>query len=105
VTTVVARLATGYALDRHPGPLVGAIFLGLPLLGIPLLLLVARSPAIFIGIALCGVAVAAEVDLIGYYISRYFGLPAFSTIYGFIFPVPPVGVGVGTAPVAVPGRA
>jgi MFS family permease len=44
---------------------------------------------------LLGLGVGAEVDLIAYMASRYFGLRSFGEIYGYLFGVFIVGTGLG----------
>ncbi len=63
------RLLCGYFLDRFHGPYVAVAFIGLGL--------------------------GAEVDLIGYLQSRYFGLRAFGQIYGYLFAIFTVGAAIG----------
>ncbi len=41
-----------------------------------------------------GFAVGAEVDLIGYYTARYFGLKNYGTIYGFQYSAFMIGAGI-----------
>jgi len=47
------------------------------------------------GAVLVGLGLGAEVDLIGYLQSRYFGLRAFGQVYGYLFAVFTVGAGIG----------
>ncbi|MFN7994031.1 MAG: MFS transporter [Bryobacteraceae bacterium] len=77
------RLVTGYFLDRFFGPRVGLCLYAVCAGGI---LLLARSSAVWPGIAaaaLIGLGVGAEADITPYLLTRYFGLRAFSTLYGF----------------------
>jgi MFS family permease len=94
---VCSRLIAGYCIDRVHAPLVGASFFGVSMIGVIILATGAVGTSAVIGTALCGVAVGAEVDLMGFLISRYFGLRAFGTIFGYIFMVLPIGVGAGSA--------
>jgi predicted MFS family arabinose efflux permease len=96
VAIVCSRLVSGYLVDRIHAPLVTAALFSLSLIGIPLLVggAVGRNAAI--GVALCGMAIGCEVDLMGFLITRYFGLRAFGVIYGYIFMVIPIGVGTGS---------
>jgi predicted MFS family arabinose efflux permease len=97
IVVVASRLIAGYFIDRVHGPIVGATFFGISLIGLVILAAGAVGPAAVIGTVLCGVAIGAEVDLMGFLVSRYFGLRAFGTIFGYIFMVLPVGVGAGSA--------
>ena len=47
------------------------------------------------GAALCGAEIGAEVDLMAFFISRYFGLKAYGTIYGVTFTLFNIGTGLG----------
>jgi predicted MFS family arabinose efflux permease len=77
------RLITGFLLDRFFGPRVGFCLCALSAAGI---LLLARAGSSVPGMAaavLIGLGVGAEADLTPYLLTRYFGLRAFSTLYGF----------------------
>ena len=41
------------------------------------------------------VSLGAEVDIVGYLVSRYFGLRRYGEIYGYIFAIFTIGSGVG----------
>jgi MFS family permease len=41
------------------------------------------------------VSLGAEVDIVGYLVSRYFGLRHYGEIYGYIFAIFTIGSGVG----------
>ena len=77
------RLVTGQLLDRFFGPRVGFCVLGAAAGGILLLGSVATSASALVAAALIGLGMGAEADLTPYLLSRYFGLRAFSTLYGF----------------------
>ncbi len=77
------RLVTGFLLDHFFGPRVGFCVCALSAGGI---LLLARAGSSVTGVAaalLIGLGVGAEADLTPYLLTRYFGLRAFSTLYGF----------------------
>jgi MFS family permease len=77
------RLITGFLLDRFFGPRVGFCVCALSAGGI---LLLARAGSSVPGIAaavLIGLGVGAEAAFTPYLLTRYFGLRAFSTLYGF----------------------
>jgi MFS family permease len=77
------RLITGFLLDRFFGPRVGFCLCAISAGGI---LLLARAGSSLPGTAaamLIGLGVGAEADLTPYLLTRYFGLRAFSTLYGF----------------------
>jgi MFS family permease len=48
--------------------------------------------------AIClGLAIGAEVDMMGFFVSRYFGRRSFGTLYGLIFAMFAMGIGIGPA--------
>lgn len=89
------RLLAGYLLDRLFAPYVALAFFFAPLLGIVLLLAAASTESAFVAALLVGAGLGAEVDLIAYLLSRYFGMRAFGEIYGYLFAVFMLGSGVG----------
>jgi MFS family permease len=92
---IFGRLFCGYLLDRFFAPFVAVAFIVLPALGV-LTLLSSNDPTITAaGAVLVGLGLGAEVDLIGYLQSRYFGLRAFGQIYGYLFAMFSVASGIG----------
>jgi len=92
---IVGRLLCGYLLDRFFGPNVAIVFVALPALGV-VALLVSTDPLLMtLGTLLVGLGMGAEVDLIAYLQSRYFGLRAFGQVYGYLFAVFTIGSGIG----------
>jgi MFS family permease len=92
---IAGRLLCGFLLDRFFGPHVAVAFVILPAVGV-LTLLGSTAPTLTtIGAVLVGLGMGAEVDLIAYLQSRYFGLRAFGQIYGYLFALFTVGTGLG----------
>ena len=92
---IAGRLLAGYLLDRIFAPYVTVFFFALPLIGLGLLA-VDGTPALAIaGTVLVGLGLGAEVDMIAFLISRYFGMRAFGQIYGYLFAVFMLGSGLG----------
>lgn len=82
---LTGRIATGFALDHLPAPLVGAFMTVVPAIGIVLLMLPAPSFALAaLAVGLIGLQQGSEVDLFAYFISRNFGVKHYSSIYGLI---------------------
>lgn len=79
----VGRLAFGFLLDRFEPTIVAAIAFALPLLGAVFLLdgQVTAGEAMFAA-AMLGVSAGAEIDIMGYFVARYFGLAHYSTLFG-----------------------
>lgn len=92
---IVGRLLCGFLLDRFFGPYVAVAFVVLPAVGVLTLLSSTGSTLTMLGAVLVGLGMGAEVDLIAYLQSRYFGLRAFGQIYGYLFAVFTVGTGLG----------
>lgn len=97
LSIIVGRILAGYCMDRFNGPYTAALFFTLPFLGILLLLSGASGPVPFVGAILCGLGVGAEVDFMGFFVSRYFGLKAFGEIYSYMFALVAIASGVGPA--------
>lgn len=95
LAALVARIIVGFCLDWVRGPVFSAIVMLLPVLGVGLLLSGAGSPAPFFAAVCLGLAIGAEVDMLGFFVSRYFGRRAFGTLYGLIFGCFTIGIGVG----------
>ena len=94
LSLITGRVVAGYMLDRIFAPYVAAFFFVLPVVGIGLLL--AGSPSLaFAGTVLIGLGLGAEIDMIAFLISRYFGMKAFGQIYGYLFAVFMLANGLG----------
>jgi len=92
---LAGRLVTGWLMDRYFAPRVALAFLVAPIVGIAMLALGANGAAAFVAAALIGVAAGAEVDVIAYLTSRYFGMRQYSRIYGTFYSMYSLGGGVG----------
>ena len=82
-------------MDRYFAPRVALIFLLAPVIGLAMLAPGADGTAAFAAAALIGVAAGAEVDVIAYLSSRYFGMLQYSRIYGTFYALYSLGGGVG----------
>ncbi len=92
---LAGRLVTGWLMDRCFAPHVALAFLIAPIVGIAMLATGAHGPAAFAAAALIGVAAGAEVDVIAYLTSRYFGMRQYSRIYGIFYSLYSLGGGLG----------
>ena len=97
IAIIVGRIAGGWLLDAYFAPYVGAVVFALPALGCALLASGAGGAAPIIAVLLCGAGLGVEIDMMGFFVSRYFGVRNFGAIYGTMFPAFAVGVGVGPA--------
>ncbi len=92
---ILGRVLSGYCLDRFPGIYVAVAFFIVPMVGIALLASGAGGAVPLVGAVLCGMGIGAEIDLMAFFVSRYFGLKAYGKIYGTMFGIFSVGTGVG----------
>jgi predicted MFS family arabinose efflux permease len=82
---LVGRAGSGYLLDRFFAPRVAAFIFGCAAAGMGLLRIAGSQELAFAAAFLIGLGLGAEVDIMAYLTSRYFGLPSFGAIYGFVF--------------------
>jgi MFS family permease len=82
---LLGRVGTGYLLDRFFAPRVAAVFFGGAAIGIGLLWMGSTAGILFVAALFVGLGLGAELDLIAYLISRYFGLRAFGKVYSSAF--------------------
>lgn len=96
VMSIVGRLTVGYLFDRLPGPPVGAVSVALP---IPAAILLLMFPGDFAAsvaaILFLGLAIGGEYDSVIYLSTRYFGMRAYGTLFGFVASGLLAGVGLG----------
>lgn len=95
VAVTTGRLVTGWLMDRFFAPRVALAFLLAPIVGITLLALGAGGAAALVAALLVGLAVGAEVDVLAYLTSRYFGARHFSAVYGTFYGVYTLSGGLG----------
>ncbi|MEP1353439.1 MAG: hypothetical protein ABJX32_09580 [Tateyamaria sp.] len=84
VSVIVGRLVTGFLVDRIFAPYVTAFVF--TLVAIELLAFGFGGISLaFVGSMALGFAIGAEVDLIGYYTARYFGLSRYGVLFGLLY--------------------
>jgi MFS family permease len=81
---MIGRIGTGYLLDRVFAARLASILFAVAASGIALLLL-GSGPTVFAGAFFVGLGLGAEVDLMPYLTSRYFGLVDFGKVYSSVF--------------------
>jgi MFS family permease len=97
ISVIIGRLGIGYLVDIIWAPFIAALFLGMPALGAVLLMgATLETSMISLSIILIGLAAGAEIDLVAYLSSRYFGLKSYGKIYGVLLMV--FSVSAGLAP-------
>lgn len=96
LASLAGRLGTGLLLDHFRGSLVGAVVFMLPVLGCLLLLLAGTNPVgAAVAALLIGLTLGAEIDVIVYLVTRYFGLASFGALYGGILTALSIGTALG----------
>jgi predicted MFS family arabinose efflux permease len=83
--SLAGRLSTGWLLDRFFGGAVSFALLALAAVGTYLLTTADSFAAGAFAAALIGFGMGGEMDVTPYLLSRYFGLRAFSTLFGFAY--------------------
>lgn len=96
ITVIFGRVTVGLLIDRFWAPIIGAVVFSIMALGI---LTLALSPTISIPVAFVvaitiGLAAGAEMDLLIYLTSRYFGTRHFPAVFGAIFVFFTIGAGI-----------
>jgi predicted MFS family arabinose efflux permease len=92
---LVGRVGSGYLLDRFFAPRVAAVIFGCAATGMGLLAIAGSEVLAIAAAFLIGLGLGAEVDVMAYLTSRYFGLRSFGAIYGFIFACFGLSAGLG----------
>jgi cyanate permease len=82
---IVGRLGSGYLLDRLFAPHVAILLYGATAVGTAILCTGTVGTGTFVAAFLAGLGMGAEVESMGYMISRYFGLHSFGAAYGHAF--------------------
>jgi len=97
IALLAGRVLSGWFLDRFRGPYVAIGFFMTPMVGLLLLMSHAEGAAPFLGAICLGIGIGAEIDLMAFFASRYFGLRNYAKIYGTMFGLFGFGVGIGPA--------
>jgi MFS family permease len=100
LATIVARVGTGWLIDRLFAPWVAAAMMATAAACMLVLGMVGAAAAPLGAIAY-GLAIGSEIDLIAYLAARYFGMRAYGRIYGALYAavlvgsaLSPIGYGV-----------
>jgi MFS family permease len=95
-SSIAGRLATGALLDRYRASLVGAVIFLLPVAGSLLLIFGGAHAGMISVAAICvGLTLGAEVDVIVFLTTRYFGLKNFGELYGGLLAAFSIGTATG----------
>ncbi|HRK63247.1 MAG TPA: MFS transporter [Terricaulis sp.] len=96
LASMAGRILCGYLLDRFDGRVIGAISFALPCLACALFLQFDGGSAHAMALAIIiGLSVGAEIDVIAYLSTRYFGLRNFGALFGAIAGLISLGAGLG----------
>jgi MFS family permease len=95
VSVIAGRLLAGFLVDHLWAPLVAAIFLSAPAFAAIVLTGQDIAPILLGASALIiGLAAGAELDLLAFLSSRYFGLKHYGAIYGGLYVFFSIGAGI-----------
>ncbi len=92
---IIGRIIAGYCIDKILAPYIGVLFLLTPMAGIAILGTGMANPVV--GTVLLGIGIGAEIDLMSFIISRYFGVRYFGALHGFMFAPVLLGNAVGAS--------
>jgi MFS family permease len=84
IAVIIRRVSTGFLIDRYFAPRVAATIFCATALGCLALAEFGVGFAPY-AVFLVGLAVGAEVDIMGYLIARYFGLRSYGVLYGLMY--------------------
>jgi cyanate permease len=85
LSLLFGRIGSGYLLDRIFAPRVAILFYGASAVGMGMLWAGNTGNIAMMAAFLVGLGLGAEVEVIGYMLSRYFGLRAFGSAFGHAF--------------------
>ena len=91
----MGRVGCGYLLDQFFAPRVAALLFSAVAIGIASLCLGHAIWSACTAAVLVGLGIGAEVDIIAYLTSRYFGLRSYGAIFGWLWAVFGVSGGLG----------
>ena len=98
VSVIGGRLVAGFLMDRLWAPMIAAIFLCMPCLAAFILTTGNISPMLLgLSALIVGLAAGAELDLMAFLVSRYFGLKHYGALYGGIYIFFSIGAGLAPA--------
>ena len=92
---IAGRTFAGYLMDKFFAPFVAIAFLLGPLSGTLLLAQGGAGTSALLSGVLIGLAAGAEVDVLAYLVSRYFGSRAYATNYSWLYAAWAAGSGMG----------
>jgi len=95
VTIIIARAVIGYLIDQFFAPRVALLFFLLSAVGIGILAGGGTGAWAYLAAVLVGLSIGAELDLMAFLTTRYFGLRHFGAVFGVMFAALLVGTSAG----------
>jgi MFS family permease len=95
MTIMFSRVAIGYLCDRFFAPVIAAIAFSLSTVGLIILALGASDAMAYLSLFLVGFSIGAEIDMMTFLTTRYFGMRHFGEIYGILFASLLIGTSLG----------
>lgn len=95
VGLVFGRVGCGYLMDQFFAPRVAALFFACVAIGAAILTTAHSTWISCVASLLVGLGIGAEVDIIAYLTTRYFGLRSFGELFGWLWAVFGVSGGIG----------
>ena len=95
ITIVFARIITGYLCDRVFAPRVAVIAFALSTGGLLMLATGATDFSAYVALVLIGFSIGAEIDMMAFLTTRYFGIRHFGEIFGILFASLLIGTSLG----------
>lgn len=96
IAQIIGRLSSGFLIDRFDARLVGAMIVLFPVIAAALLIRFGGSPSFaLIAVFFFGLAAGAELDVLAYLASCFFGARNFGAIFGAIIGMAALGSGLG----------
>ncbi|MCW1430161.1 MFS transporter [Novosphingobium sp. JCM 18896] len=100
--TLLGRIVCGLALDRYSTPIVTALSMGIPAIGLFLLGTDWNTlPVIGFSMFLVGLSVGAEVDIMAFLVSRYFNIRIYNSTLGLVHCVTFLTAGLGAGAISL----
>jgi MFS family permease len=81
---IVGRMIAGYLLDKIFAAYIQIFFLVCPMIGLAILASPLGGSWPLVGTMFLGIGIGAEIDIIAFMISRYFGIKAFGVMHGLM---------------------
>ena len=95
IAIVVSRVFVGYLIDRFSATRVASVCFLISAVGVGILAAGATGTPAFLAALCIGLSMGAEIDMLAYLTSRYFGVDNFGKIYGILFASFLIGTALG----------